>query len=35
MKRNKVKWLVILSVVSVILFLVAGQGFSQEFIRHT
>jgi len=30
MKRNKVKWLVILSVVSVILFLVVGQGFSQS-----
>jgi len=30
MKRNKVKWLVVLSVVSVILFLVAGQGFSQS-----
>ena len=30
MKRNKVKWLVILSVVSVILFLIVGQGFSQS-----
>jgi len=30
MKRNKVKWSVILSVVSVILFLVVGQGFSQN-----
>ena len=30
MKRNKVKWLVILSVVSVILFLVVSQGFSQS-----
>ena len=30
MKRNKVKWSVILSVVSVILFLVVGQGFSQS-----
>ena len=30
MKRNKVKWSVILSVVSVILFLVIGQGFSQS-----
>jgi len=30
MKRNKVKWLVILSVVSVILFLAIGQGFSQS-----
>ena len=30
MKRNKVKWSVILLVVSVILFLVVGQGFSQS-----
>ena len=30
MKRNKVKWSVILSVVGVILFLVVGQGFSQS-----
>jgi len=30
MKRNKVKWSVILSVVSVILFLVVSQGFSQS-----
>ncbi len=30
MKRNKIKWLVILSVVSIILFLVVGQGFSQS-----
>ncbi|MEA2086638.1 MAG: outer membrane lipoprotein-sorting protein [Candidatus Caldatribacteriota bacterium] len=30
MKKNKVKWLVILSVVSIILFLVAGQGFAQS-----
>jgi len=30
MKRNKIKWLVILLVVSVILFLVVGQGFSQS-----
>ena len=30
MKRNKVKWPVILLVVSVILFLVVGQGFSQN-----
>lgn len=30
MKRNKVKWLIILLVLSVILFLVVGQGFSQN-----
>ena len=30
MKRNKVKWSVILSVVGIILFLVVGQGFSQS-----
>jgi len=30
MKRNKIKWTVILLVVSVILFLGVGQGFSQS-----